>query len=69
MITPTTMLYRPADKPNPHVWGWKVETGIFPDEKVTAAILDGWSRHPLEAAPKSELAEEPKRKGRPPKEG
>ena len=65
----TTMLYRPAETPNPACWGLSVEHRVFPDADLTTAMADGWHRHPdhftAEAAP--EAASEPTRKGRPPK--
>lgn len=76
----TVMLYRPADEPNPQVWGWNVEHKVFAEADAESAVANGWSRHPLDVkAPadlKIEIAQpgdadvialDSKRKGRPPK--
>jgi hypothetical protein len=67
----TVMLYRPADEPNPEVWGWLVEHKVFAEADVPVALGEGWAKHPSDALPKDEepASEAPKRRGRPPKEG
>lgn len=44
------MLYRPAEEPNPDVWGWNVEHKVFAEADVDVALADGWARHPLDAS-------------------
>jgi len=61
-----TMLYRPAEVPNPDVWGWKVEHRAFADDDVKAALDDGWSLHPLDVV-QPEDKPEGRGKGRTPK--
>ena len=71
----TVMLYRPADKPNPACWHLPVEHKVFAANDVPAALDDGWALHPddfVSGKPGEMVAVvalEPKRKGRPPKEG
>lgn len=50
----TVMLYRPADEPNPVVWGWNVEHRVFGEADVDAALADGWARHPLDVNARAE---------------
>lgn len=66
MQAPTTMLFRPADEPNPQVWDLPVEFGIFPSSEVESRVSEGWFRHPHDVTATAEP--EPKRRGRPPKE-
>ena len=54
MIASTTMLYRPAEQPNPDVWNAYVEHRAFADGDVAAALAEGWALHPKASA---ELAE------------
>lgn len=70
----TTMLFRPADAPNPEVWDLCVEYTIVEDEHLEAHLADGWVRRPLDLFPPETDADPnapnaPKRRGRPPKEG
>jgi hypothetical protein len=63
----SVMLYRPAETPNPEVWGRCIEYCIVEEDAVDAALAEGWVNHPDELLSAAIDDAAPKRRGRPPK--
>lgn len=65
MHVATTMLYRAASEPNPHLWDRPLQYTVVPSSQVEAALKDGWVTHPDLVGAEPEEAKP--RRGRPPK--